>query len=31
MEESMYAAQVLEDAIEELIEFRRKMPIVKPR
>lgn len=24
-------AQVLEDAIEELLEFRRKMSIVKPR
>jgi hypothetical protein len=31
MEESMDAAQVLEDAIEALIEFRRKMPIVKNR
>lgn len=31
MDESMDAAQALEDAIEALIEFRRKMPIVKSR
>lgn len=31
MEESMDAAQTLEDAIEALLEFRRKMPIVKDR
>jgi hypothetical protein len=31
MDESMDAAQTLEDAIEALIEFRRKMPIVKQR
>lgn len=30
-EESMDAAQTLEDAIEELLEFRRKMPVVKSR
>lgn len=29
MDESMDAAQTLEDAIEALLEFRRKMPIVK--
>lgn len=31
MDESMDAAQTLEDAIEALLEFRRKMPIVKSR
>lgn len=31
MDESMDAAQTLEDAIEALLEFRRKMPIVKER
>lgn len=31
MDESMDAAQTLEDAIEALLEFRRKMPIVKHR
>ena len=31
MDESMDAAQTLEDAIEALIEFRRKMSIVKSR
>lgn len=31
MDESMDAAQALEDAIEALLEFRRKMPIVKSR
>lgn len=31
MDESMNAAQTLEDAIEALLEFRRKMPIVKSR
>lgn len=31
MDESMDAAQTLEDAIEALTEFRRKMPIVKMR
>lgn len=31
MDESMDAAQTLEDAIGALLEFRRKMPIAKPR
>lgn len=31
MDGSMDAAQTLEDAIDALLEFRRKMPIVKSR